>query len=481
MKDHKTTQYIQLYSFPDMDEHFYFNKCCCNELMALKERHCVPNLKEVDTTLLRRELFRLADFLQPYFERGSPVSHEELMSKTRMSIKKRYERAFRNIKNNRMIIDDKCAMITAFIKFEKMSKRKLTGAPRLIQFRSFEYLYTLKSNLVVYSSKIKTIDDLYDGQRLSTYFTKTMDGPTCARTMYEAWTKFKNPVAICLDHSCFDGHISEEMLELEREYFGKILKSKELDYLLKKQQVNKGVTQSGLRYKVRGKRMSGEYNTSDGNSALNLAMYKALCLYLQILFQFIFVNGDDSVLMVEFEDWEKIKQLIVNDKLPWFHRFNMETKVDRVCFNFNQITYCQCSPIRVGGDWRLVRDPLRSMSRFCYAAKKYQNCASRYLAGSALCELAVNSGIPILQSFYLGILAENMVRPLGSIDKMPAILSRNEVELKEIDMTTRIDFEEAFGVPVGQQLDMEFNMAGFLSKDPNLLKFIQRYKKFHLN
>jgi hypothetical protein len=172
--------------------------------------------------------------------------------------------------------------------------------------------------------------------------------------------------------------------------------------------------------------------------------------------------------------------------LSYFENFNMETKVDRIVDDFRKISYCQASPIRVLRDgelvWFMVKDPMRSMSRLCYCDSKFLKSLPRFRLSVGLCELAVSSGVPIMQNISLFMISEALgARPLGSIDKYPARVSGNVSEVKNIPMETRCDFEEAFGISVERQLDTETQLAGKLRSTQGLTDIINKYKFFITN
>jgi len=402
---------------------------------------------------------------------------------TRPNIVKRYKNAYRNMKSLRMDVGPAQARLSAFVKYEKIPLEKIDDGkpPRLIQFRSYEYLYCLKSYILTHSMLLKTTKlSVFNDQELNTVFTKLHDNPGIAKVLRQSWDSFKNPVAVCLDHSKFDGHYVLDLLNLEHEYWNTLFASPFLSRLLELQLHNKGTTQSGLRYKLEGHRASGEYTTSEGNTLLNYVMIYTVCSHLGINAR-IHVNGDDSVIIAEAQHRQ---QLI--DCVHLFRHFNMETGVEKVADHFQEIVYCQASPIRklIRGklEWFMVKEPIRTMSRMCYCDSKYSTALLRYIGGTALCELAVSSGVPIMQSFSVLLLSRALsVRPLGAVDKYPAKLASSDaITLSDIPMETREDFSIAFGFTPQQQVDWEIEMAGQLRSTQDLKTYINRYQNFHL-
>jgi hypothetical protein len=473
-----------------MEEQFYYNKCACNEYDALIRRQALDDIPgytpgNQHIRALRQNLLNLASRLKPT-SNFYQASHAEVMEHTRSTIRKRYEFAHFNIKNKRIRIENEHAGLKAFVKFEKIpvGKREAGKPARLIQFRSYEYLYSLKSFILTHSLTLKRTELLvHFDQPLRTVFTKLYDNPGIAAVLKSSWDSFVNPVAICCDHSKFDGHYCSELLDIEHEYWDKLFNSSYLRFLLNMQHANKGYTQNGLKYKMTGHRASGEYTTSEGNSLVNYMMIATYLDSLGVTRARIHVNGDDSVIIVEHEDVAK-----VSTNLEFFTNFNMQTENDRIAYTFPQITYCQTSPIRLyrlgQEEWYMVKDPYRTMARMCYCETKYAKGWERYVDGIALCELACDMGVPMLQEWCRYLLARSgLAKPLGSVDKYPARLSGTQkLGFCEVHATTREDFCDAFGVDPESQRSFESKLAGLLKIDnPSILAHIKQYQNFHQN
>lgn len=470
---------------PDMslplEDQFYWNNCQCNEYDGLRRRHLLgyvagfePGNQEIQS--LEKHLIQMAAEV-PTFSR---VDHKTLLENTRSTIKNRYKRAYHMWRTQVVNLDYRQSEVKAFVKYEKIpiGKYEAGKPPRMIQFRDFTYLYCLKRELLKFAMLVKTESIHWFTQDLKTIFTKVHDNYGIAKVLYESWRGFTNPVAICLDHSKFDGHYCQQLLDLEHNFWKTLNNSRMLKWLLGEQYVNRGRTPHGIKYKCKGGRMSGEYTTSDGNSVMNYAM-----LYTWVksaglpddAFR-IHVNGDDSVIIMEYENQSRLPPL------EYFRNFNMETECDRIVQDFRRISYCQASPVRVVKDgryeWYMVKEPVRAISRMCYADSKFSSALHRYVCGVGLCELAVNSGIPITQSLALWMISEGS-RPLGCVDKFPALNSGNVVEYKPVDPQTRTDYEIAFGIDHFCQQRLELLFAGAIRSTQDLSEKLTRYKLFH--
>lgn len=463
-----------------LEDQFYWNNCQCNEFDGLMRRHFLGHIAgfipgNPELTALEREL----NYMRSIIPRFSRVDHKTLIDNTRSTIKSRYKRAYFEWRNKVVNLGSKQAEIKAFVKYEKIpiGKYEAGKPPRIIQFRDFTYLYCLKRELINFSLTVKNRPDLeWNKQPIQSIFTKVHDSYGTAQVMYESWTMFDRPIAICLDHSKFDGHYCRELLDMERDFWVNLNNSHMLKWLLEQQTTNRGRTSHGILYTVEGGRMSGEYTTSDGNTLMNYGMLVTWLKHHGVSDFRIHVNGDDSVIIVD------AKYSYLQTKLDYFNNFNMETECDRVVYDFREISYCQANPIRVTRDeklvWYMVKEPARTISRMQYCDARYIDVIKRYARGVGLCELAVNSGVPITQAIALWLIDKGE-KPLGCVDKSPALYSGNDVGSKPIHSQTRCDYEVAFGVPPDDQRRIESYFAGDLRSPQDLKAIIERYKHFH--
>lgn len=464
-----------------LEPQFYWNNCICNEHDAAIRRHYLKPLPELNQSspefaALETNVMKMAAEINKF----GASSHAEVMMNTRSTIKRRYKEAYHKLVNRIVNIDAKQAMATMFVKYEKIPLGKFDSGkpPRLIQFRDFTYVYMLKRCLLGHSLQIKNRKDLnWFGQPVNTIFTKVHDSYGVGKIMHDSWSQFSDPVAICIDHSKFDGHYEEALLKLEHKYWKAVCNSRQLNALLAMQYNNIIRSKNGLFAKVKGKRLSGEYTTSEGNTTMNYAMIVTWLLQsgMKVGEFRIHVNGDDSVIILERKKYSTLKPL------TYFKYFGMETELDRVVDQFQQISFCQASPIRVLKEgelvWYMVKEPVRTISRMRYTDIKFRDTLTRYLVGVGLCELAVNSGVPITQELSLWMCSQDL-KPLGSVDKIPAQSSGNVCKWKAIDDVTRSDYAIAFGISVVQQLHIEKQLAGCISSPTELKSRLTKYEHF---
>nr|WRQ65143.1 hypothetical protein [Tolivirales sp.] len=133
------------------------------------------------------------------------------------------------------------------------------------------------------------------------------------------------------------------------------------------------------------------------------------------------------------------------------------------------ISFCQCRPVYMGESepdgsrgWRFVRDPRRAINVYSRSTKWYTSVemAKRYWASIGEGELRLNSGVPIMQSFYARLL-----RAAAGAKPIPAVLAdkysernrptKRPLAVVPVKWETRLSFEKAFRISVIDQLIME--------------------------
>lgn len=481
----KTKTYMRIFSL-NLDNYFeiepqiYWNSCICNEYDALLRRHLLGDIigfipGNPAIKLLETNLKWMSSQMLPFHG----VTHKVLMDNTRAVIKKRYKLAYAHLRTRVMNVGSREARAKTFVKYEKVpiGKMEARKPPRLIQFRDFTYLYCLKRQVLGHCLQVKNQPHLkwFYNQAVNTVFTKIYDNYGIAKVLWDSWNFFSDPVGVCLDHSKFDGHYCEALLRLEHDYWLRLNGSPALRYLLRFQLLNRAITMNGLKYKIKGSRLSGEYTTSEGNSVMNYAILVTWLRDSGVESARIHVNGDDSVVILERSELSKLKPL------SYMNNFNMETENDRNANNFWDISYCQASPIRVVREgsvvWYMVKEPRRALSRIQYGDSKFLRVADRFLVGLGLCELTTYSGIPILQELA-SYLVSLKAKPLGCVDKSPALASGNKTEAKPIEWITRVDFERAFSIPPATQIEIEHRLAGLIRSPTDLQAKIKQYQQF---
>ncbi len=399
--------------------------------------------------------------LVPHLPFTTPLSPQGFAETFRGAKRRIYEEAATSLLHRS--VSEKDSHVKVFVKYEKTDyTRKSDPVPRVISPRDPRYNVEVGRFLRPIEERIfDSLAQLFEGKK--TVF-KGLNASDSGRKMFDLWSSFKQPVAIGLDASRFDQHVSKQALEWEHQLYPLCFPKpyrKRLERLLSWQVMNscKGYCEDGrLKYTKLGGRMSGDMNTSLGNCILMCSMIKQYSLDrgVRVL---LANNGDDCVVFMEASDLERFSY----DLDGWFRALGFNMTVEPPCYTFEEIEFCQTHPIFVGpnyDDYLMVRHPKWAIAKDTMCINGFQS-DKQYLAwldAVGTGGLAMTGGVPIFQDFYRTYCRYGSrgkthyhaqswgVRSLG--------LNLNR-QYGEVDPRTRASFYWAFGVTPDEQLVME--------------------------
>jgi hypothetical protein len=373
--------------------------------------------------------------------------------------------------------------IRAFVKIEALTK-SLGGrlaqniVPRIIQPRNPRlpvYGYALGRFIKVYEHIMKEIvADI--GEDISKskipVILKGINAHKRALMLRKAWELYDDPVAVSMDASRFDQHVSKDALKWEAARWLSFCPYDQrslLQKLLKMQLENRGiaVTPEGrVRYKTDGCRMSGDMNTSAGNC---LIMSSMLLTYVhdKKIHCNVFNDGDDSVIIMERKDYMRFRAGLTE----WFRDMGFTMEVEDVVDVFEKIDFCQCQPVLRANGYTMVRNPHKALAKDLTHVTNFATEADvkNWLSAVGACGLAMTDGIPVYQAFYQCF--------------EPDVKARIPEELKDrgfyhmsagtkwtnmdICVESRVSFYKAFGITPDDQEMLERHFGNIvLSKLP---------------
>jgi hypothetical protein len=206
------------------------------------------------------------------------------------------------------------------------------------------------------------------------------------------------------DHVAFDAHVTSEMLKLTHTFYQSCyFHNLELRKLSKKTLNNNCRTRDGIKYRISGTRMSGDVDTSLGNSLINYAILKQcvteLCGKCEII-----VNGDDSIIFTNRKiDTVKLMELLKT--------YNMESKVMESVTNIHKVEFCrQKIVINSKGKPTLMINPSRINTIYGMTYKQQRDYLE-YLRQVCVCNIAINITNPLAQ-YWSNIYKEAFDKPL---------------------------------------------------------------------
>lgn len=357
------------------------------------------------------------------------------------------------------------ARIKAFVKFEKLNfTKKGDPAPRVIQPRTPVYnialgRYTRKVEEELY--KALALDWGDDEEELVVMKGITVE--EVAFQMRRKWLKYDQPVAVGLDASRFDQHVSVDALRWEHSIYNSIFKCPELAALLKLQLRNDGYAYLDghkLTYTTNGTRASGDMNTSLGNCLIMCSLVRQYVRELGIKCDLV-NNGDDCVLFLDRRNIARLSGLS-----EWFLKYGFEMEVEAPVYEFEEVVFCQAQPVLVSAEldkWVMVRQPAAALAKDAMCLSANSELAFRqwsYELGTG--GLALYGDMPIYKELYLAYrrngVPSNVGRSLlvsdsGFMRATRLIVRGNESS--PIKDETRVSFYKAFGITPSIQVEME--------------------------
>lgn len=448
---------------------FAYGNCVHNAISALVGRVGM-SVPLVDPNILSRA-HPIVSHLAKVIGHLCPISYDDVISAYTGSKKRRYQDALSELIGTRRVPKPGLKM---FVKVESnlYNNDKVRPAARPIQYHNYAFALELATFIKPFEHKLYEIgDDKIFG--IGRTFFKNLNTRQRGKELRKKWDSFNNPVAYGWDAHRYDAHKQlPVMLEIEHELYNQVFKSERLRRVLNQLQVTKGKFKGNgktqLKYMVSATQVSGSMNTAAGN-----------CIVMAVLLAVIYTtigvpwtladDGDDSVVITEGQ---------VDERLPIeiAARFGFVLKLEGKWTEFEHIKFCQCQPVNVDGSWVMIRDPWRSITKSLSNPKFTEPKAlAKKLRTLAQGELSLNTGVPILQAFYLR-LRELATKQMSLRSRLKnggwdmSIISDYRFDLNlrtswstaketHVSAMTRFSFAKAFGVAPNEQLDLEYLIA----------------------
>ena len=302
----------------------------------------------------------------------------------------------------------------------------------------------------------KSIDNLWGEPTVMKGYTVNEMG----RIIEDKWNKYRKPAAVGFDMSRFDQHVSVDALKFEHKLYRKCFNGDgNLAILLEHQLANKGVAYARdgrMSYKVEGKRMSGDVNTSLGNVILACCITKQMMADIGVKCSLI-NNGDDCVVICESSDIKRVEDILA----PGWLRYGFTCISEPVVYEIEKIEFCQMSPVKIK-DYVMVRNPRTSLSKDAHSTVPFENSkvAMEWMYSVGTGGLSLAGGVPVVQEYY-----QCMIRNGKQVrsNKMRHFLGeyytswaeRHTGKYTPISESARHSFHLAFGISPDQQVSLE--------------------------
>lgn len=350
------------------------------------------------------------------------------------------------------------ARVKCFVKAEKINMdKKIDPAPRVIQPRSPRFNLRIAQYLKHLEKKIFASIRLIYAKRfdcVGPIVCKGLSADRLASALHAKWSRFTKPVAIGLDASRFDQHVSTSALKWEHAVYAECYHGahrKDLEWLLSMQLVNYGsarLSDCVVKYKNEGGRMSGDINTSLGNCLIMCGLIHQFAVERGITID-LANNGDDCVVFLEQRDLGTFSR----DLGKWFLEFGFTMKVEEPVTTFERIEFCQTQPVCVDQQWTMCRS-LVGLSKDMYSLLPWRDGTMAYGWASAIADsgLAIAAGMPMFEALYLRLqrlgmgikLGNHPLKNVGGLYHLSVGMDKRPTGIKD---STRVSFWKAFGIP----------------------------------
>lgn len=442
------------------------NNCLCNELIALRNR-VLMDVPQPDPPFVDR-CHAVAHRVGLWLGVHQPANGEWIVQ-YRGRKRTLYENAIKSLDDRPVSRRD--SVVKAFIKPEKVSD--VTRDPRVIQARGPRYGVELGNFL-------KPLEHRLYGVR-GTRHLRHMLPPgrliakgLCLRKraglLAKKFARWPDTCCVPLDASRFDAHVSEDMLRVEHAvYRGAYPGSAKLDKLLSWQLNNVGYTNQGIKYKLRGGRMSGDMNTALGNCIIVTVI---VCTAMQEAGipptkWDMLCDGDDTLIFVP-----RSHLSIVGHVVRGFERAGFSMKVESVCHTLEEIEFCQTRYVETNDGPKMVSNPKRCISNALASVRLFTHEASigRIAYQLGQCHLACAMGVPVLQEFALALMRNGEPNTKASLIAEPIVAKASKeyrshggaVGPVEISEEARTSFASAWDIGPWEQLEMESQLRHWI-------------------
>lgn len=394
----------------------------------------------------------------PKFEK---LSMQQVVDTFSGSKRKMYESTMRRLQDNPTLEPLK-GKVEFFVKREKT---KPDGVPRVITVPSMERRLQMGQFIkAIEHHSYRRIDSIFD-QPVRGHKTvmKGYSSPQVACHMLKKWQSFKRPCWLGYDAKRFDQHISRLALQYELStYRGLFGRDKDLERFFKDQLDPRFCFYSkygNIFAKTSGSRGSGQPNTGLGNIILMCAM---MWTYMKKQpFRSELVNaGDDCGIICEEEHAQAFIDGISSEFLDMGFTMTFEGKTTV----FEEIVFCQMSPIETPTGWVMCRDIKTALAKdtTCTLPINSVHEYKEWMRSVADSGLAFSGGMPVFDSFY-----KAMKRCAGSGKVMDKARFTNEYSFLgqvrkdtnrtglPVDELTRASFQRGYGIDSDTQKAIE--------------------------
>lgn len=411
-----------------------------------------------DPAVFRDKIKAAESWLKRHAMQLGTFTHEQLILHYAGDARK--QRRYREASSSLLTrpLERRDAEIRTFTKAEKTNfSAKEDPAPRIISPRDTRFNLVLGCYIKPVEGVLyKLLNQMCGGRTVM----KGMNMQEVGACVEEAWTSFGDPVAVGGDAKRFDQHTGPEALKFEARIYAAFFGGRdkeEIQRLLKWQRnsVCCGYVPEGsvkFNFDIRA---SGDMNTGLGTCLIACSLIHSYCTEVGLNYRLI-DNGDDFVVICERADLAKLDG--VHD---WCKQLGYFMEMEQPVYTLEEIEFCQTHPVWDGTGYRMVRNYPTAIGKDMMSLLPLDNEVAwrKWANDVGQCGIALNSGIPVLQTFY-DVLSRS---GKGSFGDHPwtkysgaRLASRGlKKEVRQVTQRSRYSFFLAFGVPPANQEHIE--------------------------
>jgi len=414
-----------------------------------------PALPTVSSRFHTAELNRFRDGVLSRMVRCPRASRQQVVDAYTGRKRMVYTKAHESL--DRDPLQSKDARLSSFVKFEKQDVGK---APRVINPRSPRYNLELARYLKFNEKKFfAAINGVFGGYTSHTVI-KGVNADVAAAVIAAKWARFREPVAVGLDASKFDMHVSVAALQYEHSFYTSLFPNdKRLRELLSWQLRNTGrayVSDGHVDFDMRGTRSSGDINTSLGNCIIMCALVYAYAATRGVNVE-LCNNGDDCVVIMESTDLLAFSRGLDG----WFRKRGFAMVAEAPVYEIEQIDFCQTRPVHLSTGYRMIRNHNTVLQKdpMCLVSIPNDKAYYKWCAAVGVCGTMLNKGVPVQHAFanvFQRVGRETTREHIEHVYRGRHVLQTAEGCMDAvIDDRARVSYYYAFGVRPDEQLCSE--------------------------
>ncbi len=291
----------------------------------------------------------------------------------------------------------KDSFINGFVKKEKVNvTAKVDPVPRCICPRTPRYNFEVGRYLKhLEKIVIENINQVWKEKVV----LKGYNAQDTAELLVSKTEGFRHWVAYGIDCVRMDAHVSAKALRWEHSIYDMYYNDPYLRRLLSWQLHNTIYGRADdldLKLEIDGGRMSGDMNTSLGNTLIMCGLIWSFCHRHRIRAHFA-DNGDDCILFLDRSDARKIQ------RLPGFMtEMGFPITLEKPVSVIEHLEFCQAHPVFDGSVWTMVRNYPDTIAKdaICMFPLQSEAAISNWLTGVGEAGIALAGSLPIYSEFY---------------------------------------------------------------------------------